>query len=152
MRLSAPIHVLKRKAKRLSREAGISLNQALDRIARDEGFQSWSLLARRNPADKAKPNTGAGAVQITSLPLGAADRAEFIETANAVFEVVLDRIEAQDPEATRRLWDAGHYVDHVLLDDDMLPISRDYALSLIDAFLVHHVIDLAVQADEQAGG
>lgn len=151
MKLSAPIHVLKRKAKLLSREAGIPLNQALDRIAKDEGLQSWSLLANRNPANTAKPSAGAGAAQITTLPLGPADRAEFIETANAVFEAVLDRIEAQNPEATRKLWDAGHYVDHVLLEDDMLPIDRGYALSLIDAFLVHHVIDLAVQADEQAG-
>ncbi|PJR09720.1 hypothetical protein [Sinorhizobium meliloti] len=32
----------------------------------------------------------------------------------------------------------------------MLPMTPGYADYLIDAFLVHHVIDLAVRADEQA--
>jgi hypothetical protein len=87
--------------------------------------------------------------QITSLPLGEADRAAFIAAANNVFESVLDRIEAENPEQVRRLWDAGRYVDD-LLTESMLPIDRGYALSLIDAFLVHHVVDLAVRADRQA--
>jgi hypothetical protein len=47
---------------------------------------------------------------------------------------------------TRDLWDPARYVGD-LLTPDMLPISRDYALSLIDAFLVHHIIDLEVKAD-----
>lgn len=47
MRLSAPVFRLKRQAKALSREAGIPLNLALDRIAKREGFQNWSLLAAR---------------------------------------------------------------------------------------------------------
>lgn len=34
------------------------------------------------------------------------------------------------------------YVDNIWLDESMLPIGRDYALSLIEAFLVHHMIDL----------
>ncbi len=45
MRLSVPIFRLKRQAKLLSRENQVPLNEALDRVARDEGFQSWSLLA-----------------------------------------------------------------------------------------------------------
>lgn len=45
MKLSAPIYHLKRRARTLSREEGIPLNQALDSIARQEGFKSWSLLA-----------------------------------------------------------------------------------------------------------
>ncbi|MBO6755981.1 MAG: AAA family ATPase [Roseibium sp.] len=54
MRLSAPIFRLKRKAKVLSRHIDIPLSAALDRIAQEEGFQSWSHLAakadRRTPA------------------------------------------------------------------------------------------------------
>lgn len=54
MRLSAPIFRLKRQAKLLSREARIPLNKALDRIAKKEGFDNWSLLAAiiatHNPA------------------------------------------------------------------------------------------------------
>lgn len=45
MKLSAPIHRLKRKAKLLSRQENIRLHEALDRIAAKEGFSSWSLLA-----------------------------------------------------------------------------------------------------------
>ena len=50
MRLSAPIYHLKRKAKRLSREAGIPLHDALDRIAAAEGFSAWSMLAAKAAA------------------------------------------------------------------------------------------------------
>lgn len=45
MKLSAPVHVLKRKARRLCRTEGIRLHEALDRIARDEGFRRWSHLS-----------------------------------------------------------------------------------------------------------
>lgn len=96
------------------------------------------------PAPKASPGP-----QITSFPLSKADHAEFVKTANSVFEAVLERVEPGHPEQTRKLWDADDYVNS-LLTDDMLPISKDYALSLIDAFLVHHVIGLAVQADKAA--
>ena len=50
MRLSAPIYRLKRRAKILSREKDIPLNEALDRIAVEEGFSGWSLLAARASA------------------------------------------------------------------------------------------------------
>ncbi|WP_299970354.1 DNA helicase [uncultured Roseobacter sp.] len=44
MQLSAPIYVLKRNAKLLARDIDIALHQALDKVAIDEGFQSWSHL------------------------------------------------------------------------------------------------------------
>lgn len=47
MRLSAPIYQLKRRAKLLAREAKIPLHQAQDRVAAEEGFTAWSLLASR---------------------------------------------------------------------------------------------------------
>ena len=47
MRLSAPIYQLRRKARLLSRQARIPLHEALDRIAAQEGFTGWSLLAAR---------------------------------------------------------------------------------------------------------
>lgn len=49
MRLSAPIHRLKRLAKLASREQNIPLHQALDQIAAKEGFQGWSHLAASAP-------------------------------------------------------------------------------------------------------
>jgi replicative DNA helicase len=47
MKLSAPIFRLKRRAKLMSREVKIPLSVALNRVAADEGFSSWSLLAAR---------------------------------------------------------------------------------------------------------
>ncbi|MDN4988896.1 DNA helicase [Bradyrhizobium sp. WYCCWR 13022] len=64
MKLSAPIHHLKRKAKRLSREGGIPLYDALDRVAATEGFSAWSMLAAKaaamTPANKLFPQFGSG--------------------------------------------------------------------------------------------
>lgn len=48
MPLSAPIHQLKRRAKLASRQEGVPLHKALDRIAATEGFASWSLLIARH--------------------------------------------------------------------------------------------------------
>lgn len=45
MPLSKPIFQLKRTAKSLSRAEKIPLNQALDRVAAEEGFRAWSELA-----------------------------------------------------------------------------------------------------------
>ena len=47
MKLSVPIYHLKRRARALSRDESIPLNKALDRIARQEGFDSWSLLSAK---------------------------------------------------------------------------------------------------------
>ncbi|PZU84916.1 MAG: DNA helicase [Shinella sp.] len=45
MKLSAPIYQLKRRAKLMARIKSVPLNEALDQIARDEGFSKWSLLS-----------------------------------------------------------------------------------------------------------
>lgn len=45
MQFSEPIYVLKRKARLQARETGIPLHRALDNIALEEGFRSWSHLA-----------------------------------------------------------------------------------------------------------
>ena len=50
MKLSAPIYRLKHRAKIISRDEGIPLHAALDRIAIEEGFGGWSLLAARYAA------------------------------------------------------------------------------------------------------
>ena len=47
MRLSAPAHKLKQRAKSLARQNHLPLNEALDSVAEQEGFKSWSLLAAR---------------------------------------------------------------------------------------------------------
>jgi len=116
-------------------------------------FRDYRLAKDEKPSDenqivkppKKKKKT---AVQITALPLVGTNRKKFIETANLVFEHVIERIEPQRPQLVREMWNAEKYIDELLLRPDMLPIDRDYALSLIDAFLVHHVIDLAAKADQ----
>lgn len=64
MKLSAPVYRLKRQAKILSREAGIPLHEALDRIAVGEGFKGWSLLAAKlaeaSPAGRIYPQLQPG--------------------------------------------------------------------------------------------
>jgi len=64
MKLSAPLYHLKRKARLLSRAQNIPLHAALDRIARYEGFGSWSLLAARaaatSPAERLFARLSAG--------------------------------------------------------------------------------------------
>ena len=59
MNLSAPIFRLKRRARLLARESNIPLHAALDRIARQEGWRSWSHLAaqatRQRPARSLLP-------------------------------------------------------------------------------------------------
>ncbi|MFD1258548.1 hypothetical protein ACFQ3S_17205 [Mucilaginibacter terrae] len=89
--------------------------------------------------------------KIASLPLSGQDRLEFVEVANIVFKRIFERIEPENPEIVRKLWNPEFYIDNDLLSEDMLPIDRDYALSLIDAFLVGHVIQLAAEADRFDG-
>jgi replicative DNA helicase len=63
MRLSAPIYKLKRQAKMMSRARGITLNEALDVIARKGGFRTWSHLAyaaRSDPAARVLHELRAG--------------------------------------------------------------------------------------------
>lgn len=86
---------------------------------------------------------------ITSLPVAGADRIVLVEAANAAFERIIKRIEPADEKLTRTLWDAESYIDNEITAD-MLPISRDEAAYLVDVFLVHHVVQLAVAADEEA--
>jgi hypothetical protein len=142
-RTTQPIFVLKRRAKELVRTEGIPLHEAQNRIAIGEGHSSWSHLTSRKGVKPEEPI-------ITKLPVSPATRAEAIELANNTFERVLERIEPDNPAMTRALWNAADYVDQKWLDESVLPIDRDYALSLIEAFLVHHVIGFATQADREA--
>ncbi|HIG39294.1 MAG: DNA helicase [bacterium] len=48
MKLSSPVYILKSRAKELKKAQGISLSIALDQIARQEGYDSWSLLISKS--------------------------------------------------------------------------------------------------------
>jgi replicative DNA helicase len=49
--LSTPIFRLKKRAHQLVRDEGLPLHRALDRVAQQEGFRNWSLLANRCKTD-----------------------------------------------------------------------------------------------------
>lgn len=51
MRLTAPIFALKRKARLMARDGPLPLHRALDILAAEEGFQSWSHLAASSAED-----------------------------------------------------------------------------------------------------
>ncbi|MTH61518.1 hypothetical protein GL300_20085 [Paracoccus litorisediminis] len=127
------------------------LNQARALIAKQEGYASWGLLIRDYEAQKPKrPARIMSGYLIKSLPFDAAYRREAIALANSTFESVIRSMESDNPEETRALWDAAEYVDHHHLSVDMLPIDSEYALSLIEAFLVHYVIELAGRTHSKA--
>ncbi len=51
MKLTTPLYRLKHKAKKLARDAGIPLHVALDQMAKEQGYTSWSLLASQAMKD-----------------------------------------------------------------------------------------------------
>jgi replicative DNA helicase len=75
MRLSAPIHRLKRAAREQARAEAVSLHAALDRIAASEGYSSWSLLAAKhtdastNPGGLARSLAPGELILIAARPL-----------------------------------------------------------------------------------
>lgn len=48
MKTTVPIYQLKRKAKLLARQTSTPLHAALDRIAIEQGYRSWSLLSAKH--------------------------------------------------------------------------------------------------------
>lgn len=151
MELSAPIYELKRKAKRLRREKGLSHTEALNCIANEEGFTSWSLLIRKYEDQKPElPFQERLGFEISKLPLNVDFRAEAIDVANAAFERVFEGIEPDNPKMTRKLWNAEKHVDEDHFSQENLPIDSEYALSLIEAFMLSHVVGLAAIADKMA--
>ncbi|TDO83572.1 hypothetical protein EV143_1016 [Flavobacterium chryseum] len=121
-----------------------------------DGHQSdgydYRLGKREKPlieSKKSKPMEKKSIIKITVLPLTEADLKEFIEVANKKFEDTLQSIEHTHPEIVRKLWSPEQYIEEVI-KPDMLPIDRDYALSLVEAFLIHKVIELATEVDKEA--
>lgn len=116
------------------------------------GGYDYRLAKREKPSiekQKIKPMEKKSIIKITTLPLAEKDHKEFIKVANWKFDDTLQSIEHTHPELVRKLWNPEQYIEEVI-KPDMLPIDRDYALSLVEAFLIHKVIELAAEADNQA--
>lgn len=145
MQFSAPIYQLKRKAKLLSREENIPLHDALDRIAAQEGFGGWSLLAAKAaavaPAAKlfsrlapgdlvlvgARPGQGKTllSLELVVEAMKAGNRGVFF-TLEYTKKDVLDRFRAIGAERAR--------FDGLFEFDDSDSISADYIVKrLADA-------------------
>lgn len=110
MSLSAPIYVLKRKAKLLSREANIPLNQALNRIAKNEGFESWSFLIHRTAGKN--QNQSKVHTHLEYLKLQAENLFNDYKTKKPIFDnVINDYLYEYNPE----FFD----VDRIVLEFDL---------------------------------
>lgn len=111
MRLSAPVHHLKRRAKLLARKDHIPLHAALDRIAREEGFASWSLLASRlahtTPPDSQLAQMAEGELVLLAARPGHGKTTQglkiLLEAARQGRRAVLYTLEYTEDEARARL-------------------------------------------------
>jgi hypothetical protein len=112
------------------------------RLAINTTMQTQSQVIK--PQKKEKKT----AVKISALPLVGTNLKKAIEVANRKFEDLIQMMEPRYPELIRNLWNPEKWIDEVLRPD-MLPIERDYAFSLIEAFLVHHFIELDTEAGRQ---
>lgn len=116
------------------------------RLSKGEELSNENQSIKHKKTQTRKKNKAV--VQISTLPLLKTDLKEFIAVANWKFEELMQMKEPIHPGLIRKLWNPKGYIDEVL-KSDMLPIDRDYALSLVESFLVHHFITLSVEADEQ---
>lgn len=144
MTLSVPVYVLKRRAKAMSKDTKLPLHAALDRIARGEGFRSWShlmashagrgaatdILVRLAPGDlvllAARPGHGK-----TLIALEVAIRAQEIGRQGFFFSLD-DHAQTVSDRAARLRLDHTSLADPMVVDtsDD---ISADHIIARLDA-------------------
>ncbi|MEM6465516.1 MAG: DNA helicase [Pseudomonadota bacterium] len=139
MHLSTPIYRLKRQAKLMSRQAQMPLHQALDRLAVEEGFQSWSHLSataqKDSPAERVLNRLRPGDLALlaarpghgkTLLALEVAARAQEIGRKGFVFtlEYTQRDVEARFAELSLKVPNVGQAVEVGTSDE----ISAAYIL------------------------
>ncbi|TNE67395.1 MAG: DNA helicase [Rhodobacteraceae bacterium] len=114
MRLSAPVYHLKRRARKLARDHDISLHEALDRIARQEGFARWSLLAagvNRAAAGALLPRFAQGDLVLLGARPGHGKTLQglrvLLEAAEVGREAVFYTLELTETEVRHRLHRLG---------------------------------------------
>ncbi|MCU9838919.1 DNA helicase [Ruegeria sp. WL0004] len=139
MWLSTPVYVLKRQAKLLARQTDTPLNQALDKVASGQGYQSWShlaatlknespareLLSQLKPGDLclvgARPSQGK-----TLLGLELAARASRVGRKSFFFTLDYHERDVADRFASMGI--ARHAVEHTVVVDTSDDVSADYII------------------------
>ncbi|WP_067334505.1 DNA helicase [Stappia indica] len=127
MQLSAPLYRLKREARLLSREAGIPLAAALDRIAAREGHAHWSLLAQRaaerSPAALIHPRLRPGEMILVAARPGQGKTllalelaVEAMKAGNRAAVFTLEYVEREVEARLERLGVRGQFKDLLALD------------------------------------
>ncbi|SPJ27959.1 DNA helicase [Falsiruegeria mediterranea] len=136
MQISAPIYVLKRKAKKMARHEGKALHQTLDQVAVSEGFKSWSHLAAAcataSPATEVLRQVKSGDMILigarpgqgkTLLGLEVASRAAEIRRRGYVFT-----LEYSERDVTEQLSAMGVGKGASFLLDTSDQVSADYII------------------------
>ncbi len=75
-------------------------------------------------------------------------RQKAIRIANYAFEDAMYRMEVQNLTRARERWDVEAYVNKTI-SGDMIPIGTGYGLSLLEAFMIHEALHIAMGADEE---
>lgn len=140
MRLSAPIFHLKRLAKRLSRDRGMPLNRALDHIARQEGYSSWSLLAARSSADRPSSELLARLSPGDLVLLGA--RPGHVKTMMAL-ELIAEAVKAGRAGVFFTLeYNAQETLDRYMMVGGLSgALDKDFRVHASDAISADYIID-----------
>ncbi|MCX8477287.1 MAG: DNA helicase [Sphingomonas sp.] len=135
MRLSAPIHQLKRRARLLARSEKIPLHEAQDRIAREEGFGAWSALSARmaasSPASALLPRLAEGDTLLIGARPGQGKTLMglqlLLDAARDGRRAVFFTLEYTDQEVTQRIQSLGNrpvkYAPEIVTSGD---ISADF--------------------------
>jgi hypothetical protein len=137
---------LKRRAKALQRQERIPLHAALDRIAREEGYARWSLLAAKRPAARPAGALFAGLDPGDLLLVAARPRQGktllglelMVESAKAGRRAVVLSLEDTQGDVFGRLRAIG-------LDDATLTGAIDCDCS--DAISADYIVDRLATAD-----
>ncbi|KKB85098.1 DNA helicase [Devosia limi DSM 17137] len=141
MKLSAPIYRLKQNAKRLARQLAIPLHEALDRVASQEGYSGWSLLAARHaalsPAARLYDRLTAGDLVLVAARPGQGKTLMALELAAEAVKSgrhsVFFTLEYTDADVLERLRAIGF---------DPTPFGQSFMFDCSDAICADYIINM----------
>lgn len=134
MRLSVPIYQLKRRAKLIARGEKVPLHEAQDRIAREEGFSTWSALSARmatnSPSSALLPKLAEGDMLLLGARPGHGKTLMglqlLLDAARDGRRAVFFTLEYTDQEVMHRIRSLGREVRHTPEIVTSSDISADF--------------------------